>query len=117
MTTEFQIEPAAGAPTIAISIDAIAAQRKVNGWVGSHVADMLMATSPTLILSSAPPHWRVPVVLGSSKGVIGQVGTITVNAQTGAVITSPDLIDQLRQQAIRVAEGKQTGSSPLNSGN
>jgi len=38
--------------TFSIGIDATAARRSVNGWVGSYVADMLMAAVPTLILSN-----------------------------------------------------------------
>ena len=114
---DFQVEPAAGAPTVTISVAATTACRTVNGWVGSFVADMLMAATPTLILSSVPPHWRVPVVLGSSKGVVGQVGVIDVNAHTGALITSPELIDQLRQQAMRVAATKKSIPSQASSNN
>lgn len=109
MQPDFQIEPAAGAPAITIAVDATAARRTVNGWVGSYVADMLMAATPTLVLSSVPPHWRVPVVLGSSAGVVGQVGAINVNAHTGALATSPELVDQLRQHAIRLAATKVSG--------
>ena len=111
MLSDFQIEPAAGAPTISIGIDATTARRSVNGWVGSYVADMLMAAVPTLILSSIPPRWRVPVVLGSSQGVVGQVGAIDVDAQTGVLSTSPELIEQLRQQAIHLAASKKAGWS------
>ena len=102
MQSAFQIETRTGAPAIDIAIDAITARRNVTRWVGNHVADMLMADTPTLILSSQTLHWRVPVVLGSSKGVVGRVGNVDVDAQTGTLATSPELIVHLLAQATQL---------------
>jgi hypothetical protein len=102
MQPTFQIETRIGAPAIIIAIDGITARRSVTRWVGNHVADMLMADTPTLILTSQPLHWRVPVVLGSSKGVVGKVGNVDVDAQSGALVTSPELIEYLLAQATQL---------------
>ena len=99
MQPTFQIEARTGAPVIVIVIDASVARRNVTRWLGIHVADMLMADMPTLILTSQPLRWRVPVVLGSSKGVVGEVGSVEVDAQTGELTTSPELIKHLLAQA------------------
>ncbi len=110
MQVEFQIEASADAPAIAIAVGATAARRSVTRWVGSDVADMLMAGTPTLVLSGTFPHWRVPVVLGSSRGVVGEVGIVDVHAHTGALSTSPELIERLRQQAVTLVAANQDGS-------
>ena len=105
MQPNFQIETRIGAPVIAVAVDAITARRSVTRWVGNHVTDMLMADTPTLVLSSYPVCWRVPVLLGSgnpNKGVVGAVGNVDVDAQTGEIHTSPDLIKSLLAQASRL---------------
>ena len=106
MQSTFQIETHTGAPAIAVAIDATTARRSVTRWVGIHVADMLMADTPTLILASQPLRWRVPIVLGSSKGIVGEVGNVDVDAQTGALVTSPELIEQLLTQANRLVASR-----------
>jgi hypothetical protein len=106
MQPTFQIETRTGAPAIVIAVDAVTARRSVTRWVGNHVADMLMADTPTLILTSQPLRWQVPVVLGSSKGTVGKVGSIDVDAQTGALTTSPELAERLLAQATQLVSNK-----------
>ena len=109
MQPTFQIEARTDAPVIIVAIDATTACRSVTRWVGIHVADMLMADTPTLVLTSQPMHWRVPVVLGSSKGIVGEVGNVDVDAQTGILATSPELVEQLLAQANRLVTTKTIG--------
>lgn len=84
-------------------IDPQTAQRHVTRWVASEVGNMLMGGSPQLIVSEQVV-WRVPVMLGSSqRGILGEVGTVDVDAQTGELLSSDDLVEQILQNAATLA--------------
>ncbi len=86
-----------------IEVDALAAQRRVTAWLVSQVGDRLMGDAPALVISQRT-FWRVPVLLTSSaRGVIGQVGSVDVDAVTGDLLTTPLLAQELVTHARQLA--------------
>ena len=78
-----------------ININAKAAQRKATTWLISEVGNMLIGGTPQLVISKAAV-WRVPVLLTSSQmGTRGQVGSIDVDAESGDLLTSSQLQEQI----------------------
>jgi hypothetical protein len=51
--------------------------------------------SPQLVIGREHVHWRVPIVLTSRAGIVGVVGEVTIDAQTGELASSPDLAASL----------------------
>jgi hypothetical protein len=86
-----------------IEVDAATARRKVTGWLVSEVGNLLMGDDPALVIAERV-SWRVPVLLTSpERGVIGQVGTVDVDAQTGDVLSSAELIQELIERGRHLA--------------
>ncbi len=86
-----------------IEVDAATAQRKASGWLVSEVGNLLLGDAPSLIISERAV-WRVPVLLTSpERGVVGQVGVVNVDAQTGDVLTDPQLSQELIERAHQLA--------------
>ncbi|NJM40230.1 MAG: hypothetical protein HC853_05430 [Anaerolineae bacterium] len=81
-----------------INVDAYHARRKVSNWLAGDVAMGLMGHAVTLVLAERP-YWRIGVVLTSSKGIRGEVGTVDVDADTGEMLLTPELADSLLQAA------------------
>ena len=78
-----------------INTSAKAAQRKATTWLISEVGNMLIGGAPQLIISHNAV-WRVPVLLTSSRsGTVGQVGSIDVNADSGDLLITHTLREQL----------------------
>lgn len=87
-----------------IGITALSAQRKVSRLLLEQVGNLVYGESPSLV-TGARLLWRVPVWVSSpSRGALGQVGTIDVDVQTGEIIYSPDLLKNITDQAIILAE-------------
>ena len=79
------------------------ARRQVNGLMLDRVSHLLLAGRPTLIYTDRW-YWRVPVDLTfPSKGRVGCVGEIDVDATLGQVKFSDELLDQIAQRADRLA--------------
>ena len=82
-----------------VDIDPQTAQRPVTRWVASEVGNMLIGGVPQLVISEQTV-WRVPVMLGSSqRGILGEVGTVDVDAQTGELLLSHTVTEQILQSA------------------
>ena len=65
----------------------------------SEVGNMLMGERPQLVVGKRTV-WRVPVVLGSSTlGVLGEVGTVDVDAETGEILLTDTLSQKILQNA------------------
>jgi hypothetical protein len=87
-----------------INIEAKAARRKVTGWLVSEVGNMLTGGMPQLIINQDQTTWRVPVILSSSTvGPIGEVGAVEVNAESGELIITPALRQQIIDNAKHLA--------------
>ena len=86
-----------------VEIDALSARRKVTGWLIDEVGNMIIGGTPQLIVSKQT-IWRVPAILTStSKGVVGEVGTMDVDAETGELKTSAELREQILKNVERLA--------------
>ena len=86
-----------------IEVDATTAQRKATAWLISQVGNLLMGDAPALVIGQRTV-WRVPVLLTSpSRGVIGQVGAVDVDAISGQVLADPLLAQELVTHARNLA--------------
>ncbi len=92
-STPFQVklDALAGAPTLDVSIDGYTARKRVGMWLFDDVATMLMGHTPQLVIERERVYWRVPVVLTSKNGIVGEVGAVNVDAQSGELATTPTL--------------------------
>lgn len=72
--------------TTTLNISAFAARQKANRLVLSEVGTGIGGEAPTLVIERERILWRIPLFLAlPSKGRLGQVGTIDVDAHTGAI--------------------------------
>ena len=78
-----------------INIKAKTAQREATTWLVSEVGNMLISGKPQLVISKNAT-WRVPVLLTSSRsGILGQVGSIDIDAESGELLVSNELREQI----------------------
>ena len=85
-----------------INTDAYHARRKVSNWLARDVAMLLMGHTVTLVLAERP-YWRISVILTSRNGIRGEVGTVNVDADTGEMMLTPELADNLLGAATALA--------------
>lgn len=86
-----------------IEVDAITAQRTATAWLISEVGNLLIGDTPSLVIGQRTA-WRVPALLTSpTRGVIGPVGAVEVDAGTGEVLTDPQLTQDLLTHARQLA--------------
>ena len=87
-----------------IEIDTLSARRKVTGWLIDEVGNMIIGGMPQLIVSKQT-IWRVSAILTSTrKGVIGEVGTVDVDAETGELKTSAELREQILNNVTHIVK-------------
>ena len=85
-----------------IQVTAAEAQHQVDGWLFDHVSYMMGAKSPTLVIGQQVV-WRVPVILTASHvGVVGEVGMVDVDVQTGQFDHTPACIERLQKAGIEL---------------
>ena len=91
------------APVISVNIDAVAARRRVSGWSGA-VATSCGAGSPELVIEQTRVFWRVPVVFTRQGfGVVGEIGSVDLDAQTGQMAVNDELVKTMQANAIEMA--------------
>lgn len=79
-----------------VHVDAKTARKRATAWLASEVGNMLMAGTPQLVIAEQTV-WRLPVLLTSSvSGIVGEVGTVNVDAATG----EPAVNDELKNQIL-----------------
>jgi hypothetical protein len=89
--------------TADVNISAFAAKQKVNGFVLSEISYMMHAGVPTLVIDERI-CWRVPVILSlTSRGDIGEVGTVDVDVETGQLRITPQLMTEITTRAQGLA--------------
>ena len=89
--------------TATLNITAYTAQRKVSVLVLERVGTGLFGDEPRLIMADKRVCWRVPVIASSaSAGRLGLVGEIDVDAQTGEILATPDLLNTIGDNADRL---------------
>lgn len=95
--------------SVEIKVTAEEARRKVNRWLLEYVSYMMHADSPTLVVDRKRAVWRVPAVFTASPvGVVGTVGLVDVDVQSGVM----DSTEERKTQIIRCAQEKATKLPP-----
>jgi predicted DNA-binding antitoxin AbrB/MazE fold protein len=86
-----------------VRVSATAARRRVSGFVLNEISYLMGGGEPTLVIGERTV-WRVPVILTfPTDGPVGTVGTIEVDAETGELHTSPQLIEEITRNAETLA--------------
>lgn len=83
-------------------LSAETARRRANVWLLENVGNLLRAESPELVLGDQL-MWRFDVVLTSpSRGWVGAVGRLEVDATTGEILADETLAQEFipRAQAL-----------------
>jgi hypothetical protein len=81
-------------------IDAVAARRKVSGYIGREVSVMMGGTAPALVYSEGRLVWRVPIIFTTPfEGQLGVVGVVDVDIRTCELLIPPNLEDTLHANA------------------
>ncbi len=87
-----------------VRVPAAVARRKVNVFVGNEISYLMGGRDPELIMAD-PIVWHVPVVLTfPNHGAVGTVGAVDVNAESGELLTSPALIEEITRNAQALAD-------------
>lgn len=86
---------------IATALDPESARAVADGYLIDQVGDLLRAGTVRL----AGNRWEISIVLSNARrGILGEVGTLTVDASTGAVVLSDDERAKLKARARLLAE-------------
>jgi hypothetical protein len=94
--------------TAQANITPFVARQKVTGFVILEISDRMRGEEPELVVGDRL-CWSVPVVLTSpSRGVVGKIGEILVDATTGELLVEKDTVQRMSDDADRLA-----GRSPL----
>ena len=94
-----------------LNITSFSARQRVTQYVMQELSTQLGADTPELTVAERV-YWSVPVVFTlPGKGVLGQVGTLRVDAATGELLTDP----QTAQEMMRHAEQLEDGHLPCGS--
>src|SRR5438477_12131843 len=105
------VTPPQGA-TVAIRIELTAqanitpfvARQKVTGFVILEISDRMRGDQPELVVGDRL-CWSVPVVLTSpTRGVVGKVGEILVDATTGELLVEKNTAQRMKDDGDRLAE-------------
>jgi hypothetical protein len=95
--------------TAPIHVTALEARRRVSRLVISELGNLLHGGDATLVVGERI-SWRVPVLLAyPDRGVVGQVGDIDVDVQTGAVLASVEQLKDLADYALFLAQRTPVG--------
>jgi hypothetical protein len=87
-----------------VNITAFVARQTVTGFVILEIGDRMRGDQPELVVADRL-CWSVPVVLTSpSRGVVGKVGEILVDAMTGELVVEQDTVQRMSNDADRLAE-------------
>ena len=89
-----------------IQISSLVARQKVNVLMLERVSNLLLADEPALVrISDEKWVWRVPVDLTfPSRGRVGQVGQVDVDAHYGEVRYDEALLGQIRNKTRQLAQ-------------
>lgn len=93
-----------------LRVTAAEARRRVSRLVISEIGNLLYGGEPSLVVGERI-CWRVPVVLSyPDSGPVGQVGTLDVDVDTGAVLAIPGQLTDISNYAIFLAQRSAAGS-------
>lgn len=90
--------------TAQVQVTHVSAQRAVSRFLLDQVGNLMYGEQPSLVVGERL-LWRVPVWVGSpSRGPLGQIGSVDVDAQSGEILFSQNLIDDLILHGNATAE-------------
>jgi hypothetical protein len=96
--------------TSKINFTAHVAQRRVSKLMLDRVG-LLYGERPSLVMGERL-LWRVPIWFSlPTTGPLGQVGALDVDAQTGEILFTPEILDDLRERANALAKRAATPAS------
>lgn len=82
-----------------VNVTAFAARQKVTGYVADELSTHMHGRNPTLSVGQRI-LWRVPIVLSlPPHGDLGEVGHIEVDVETGQLMVSSALLEEIRDRA------------------
>src|SRR5712691_4593025 len=85
--------------TAQANITPFVARQKVTGFVILEIGERMRGDQPELVVGDRL-CWSVPVVLTSpSRGVVGKVGDILVDATTGELLIDQDTVQRMIDDA------------------
>ncbi len=91
---------------VTLHVSADDARRLVNRQIVTELGTGLGAQKPELAIRGQQTIWIVPIVLSLPRlGELGQVGTIEVDAQTGAILNGDTEPERILQHAQRLYAG------------
>ena len=86
-----------------LNVTAYTAKRKANTFVLNRLGTGLFGDEPQLVVTDKLICWRVPVFVSTaSRGRLGQVGQIDVDAQTGEVLVDDNSLKDIASNAERL---------------
>lgn len=83
-------------------IDAKTAQNIADAFLANEVGNLLMAGEPQLtqLAQKDKSYWIMPILLGNARsGLLGEVGTILVDANNGKVLFDPKAKKKVKRNA------------------
>ncbi len=105
METRLETLPQMGKVSVTIQIaadmnyTADAARRLVGRFAANEISYLLRAGEASLMLSERM-YWRVPLMLAlPTTGVLGEVGAIEVDVETGQLTVTPELLAKINRHA------------------
>lgn len=95
--------------SVTVDVTAFSARQKVTGFVADEISTNMHGEEPRLIVGERI-CWRVPVILSMPPtGDRGKVGTIDVDIETGQLMITQSLVEEIKRRAEYLA----THSTPL----
>jgi hypothetical protein len=93
-------------------IDAETAKLTASEYCLFHYPTLYTAGTPCLVAELIHRVWMVPIVLATpARGVLGRVGELRVDAQSGKVIASTDR-DEVVARGEQLWKGKRNAAAP-----
>ena len=90
--------------TAQVNITDVTAQRKVSKLLLDDVGNLLYGERPSLVVGRRL-LWRVPVWLGlPTIGPVGQAGTLDVDAQTGEILFTQKILEDIAERGDALAQ-------------
>ncbi len=90
--------------TAQVNVTDLTAQRKVSKLLLDHVGNLLYGERPSLVMGQRL-LWRVPVWLAlPTTGPLGQVGALDVDAQTGEILSTQQILEQIAERGDELAQ-------------
>lgn len=84
-----------------VNVDAASARRQASIWLANETGTQPGPGDPRLIIGERTV-WRMPVLLTSSiHGIVGEVGSIDVDAGTGELLAGDALRDEILSNVQR----------------